>query len=57
MSVSYLDDFGIHASLKATVVKASLELGGKFEDHEIGTACLEIGRKVQAGESTGCAEG
>jgi hypothetical protein len=34
ISVSYLDDFGINAGLKATVVKAGLELGGKFEGHE-----------------------
>jgi len=34
ISVSYLDDFGINAGLKATVAKAGLELGGSFEGHE-----------------------
>jgi hypothetical protein len=33
LSVTYEDDFGINAGLKAAVLKAGLELGGKFEDH------------------------
>ncbi len=34
LSVSYDDDFGIHAGLKASVGKSGLDLGGNFEDHE-----------------------
>ena len=34
LSVTYEDDFGVTAGLKAAVVKAGLELGGKFEDHQ-----------------------
>jgi hypothetical protein len=34
LSVTYEDDFGINAGLKAAVVKAGLDLGGKFEDHQ-----------------------
>jgi hypothetical protein len=31
--VSYEDDFGINAGLKATVVASGLDAGGRFEDH------------------------
>ena len=34
MSVTYDDDYGVHAGLKASTQKAGLELGGKFEDHQ-----------------------
>jgi len=34
LSVSYEDDFGINAGLRASVQKAGLDLGGKFEDHK-----------------------
>jgi hypothetical protein len=34
LSVAYEDDFGINAGLKVAVLKAGLELGGKFEDHQ-----------------------
>jgi len=34
LNVTYEDDFGINAGLKAAVVTAGLELGGKFEDHQ-----------------------
>jgi hypothetical protein len=34
MMVSYLDDLGVNANLKAGVEKAKLQMGGKFEDHE-----------------------
>lgn len=34
LSVSYEDDFGINAGLKAGVLKSGLDLGGRFEDHE-----------------------
>lgn len=37
LSVSYEDDFGVHAGLKASTLKAGLEIGGKFEDHEATT--------------------
>ena len=37
LSVSYEDDFGVHAGLKASALKAGLEIGGKFEDHEATT--------------------
>jgi hypothetical protein len=33
LSVTYNDDFGINAGLKATASRAGLDLGGKFEDH------------------------
>jgi hypothetical protein len=33
LSVSYQDDFGVNAGLKATVQRVGLELGGTFEDH------------------------
>jgi hypothetical protein len=33
LSVSYEDDFGVNAGLKASVQKIGLELGGRFEDH------------------------
>ena len=34
LSISYEDDFGVNAGLKASVAKTGLELGGKFEDHQ-----------------------
>ena len=34
LNVSYDDDFGVHAGLKASVRKTGLDLGGSFEDHE-----------------------
>jgi hypothetical protein len=34
LTVSYEDDFGVNAGLKANVQKAGLELGGQFENHE-----------------------
>ena len=34
LSVTYEDDFGINAGLRSTVMKAGLDLGGKFEDHQ-----------------------
>ena len=34
ISVSYEDDFGVNAGLKAMAVKSGFDLGGKFEDHE-----------------------
>ena len=34
LSISYEDDFGVNAGLKAAVLKAGLEIGGNFEDHE-----------------------
>ena len=37
LSVSYEDDFGVHADLKASALKSGLEIGGKFEDHEATT--------------------
>jgi hypothetical protein len=33
LTVTYEDDFGINACLKAAVVNAGLDLGGRFEDH------------------------
>lgn len=33
LGITYEDDFGVHAGLKATVLKAGLEIGGSFEDH------------------------
>lgn len=33
LSIIYQDDFGVHAGLKASVLKTGLDLGGKFEDH------------------------
>ncbi len=33
LSLSYTDDFGVHAGLKTQVLKAGLDLGGSFEDH------------------------
>jgi len=35
LSISYDDDFGVNAGLKAMIVKAGLDLGGKFEDHQL----------------------
>jgi hypothetical protein len=32
--VTYEDDYGINANLKASAVGAGLELGGNFEDHQ-----------------------
>ncbi len=34
LNVSYDDDFGVNAGLKSAVLKAGLEIGGKFEDHQ-----------------------
>jgi hypothetical protein len=34
IGVSYLDDFGINAGLRARVLKSGLDLGGDFEGHE-----------------------
>lgn len=34
LTISYEDDFGVNAGLKASIVKSGLEIGGKFEDHE-----------------------
>lgn len=34
LSVAYEDDYRVNAGLKAAVLKAGLELGGSFEDHE-----------------------
>ncbi|UYF98864.1 hypothetical protein [Halomonas sp. GD1P12] len=34
LSVSYEDDFGVNAGLKAAISKTGLEIGGKFEDHK-----------------------
>jgi|GEM_PF-1044902 len=34
ITVSYLDDLGVSAGLKATVAKAGLDVGGSFESHE-----------------------
>jgi hypothetical protein len=34
LSLSYEDDLGINARLKAAALKAGLEIGGKFEDHQ-----------------------
>ncbi|NER36683.1 MAG: hypothetical protein F6J93_22315 [Oscillatoria sp. SIO1A7] len=34
LNVSYEDDFGVHAGLKASAIKAGLDIGGKFEDHQ-----------------------
>jgi hypothetical protein len=34
LSISYEDDFGVNAGLKASVAKTGLDLGGKFEDHQ-----------------------
>lgn len=34
LSVTYEDDFGINASLKASIAKSGIEVGGKFEDHQ-----------------------
>lgn len=33
LTMSYDDDFGVNASLKASVAKTSFSLGGEFEDH------------------------
>ena len=35
LNVNYEDDYGINAGLKASAIKAKLDLGGNFEDHEI----------------------
>ena len=34
LNVTYEDDYGVNAGLKASTVKAGLELGGKFADHK-----------------------
>jgi len=34
LDVSYKDDFGVNAGLKAAVSKTGLDLGGKFEEHQ-----------------------
>jgi hypothetical protein len=34
LSISYEDDFGVNAGLKASVLKSGLDIGGKFEDHQ-----------------------
>ena len=34
LSVSYEDDYGVNAGLKLAVMKAGLELGGNFENHQ-----------------------
>ena len=34
LTLTYTDDFGINASLKAQLSKASLEIGGNFEEHQ-----------------------
>lgn len=60
LSVSYLDDFGINAGLKATVAKAGLDVGGKFEGHEstvwrlngnFGSSGAQAQKKVDDGSS------
>lgn len=33
LSLTYEDDFGVNAGLKAAILKSGLNLGGKFEDH------------------------
>jgi hypothetical protein len=33
LGLTYEDDFGVNAGLKAEVLQADLKLGGKFEDH------------------------
>lgn len=33
LSVVYEDDFGVHAGLRASALKAGFDLGGRFEDH------------------------
>lgn len=33
LSVTYNDDYGVNAGLKAAISKAGLDVGGKFEDH------------------------
>ena len=37
LNVTYEDDYGVNAGLKASVHKAGFDLGGKFEDHEATT--------------------
>lgn len=37
LSVAYEDDLGVNAGLKVSALKAGLELGGQFEDHEATT--------------------
>ena len=37
LTVNYEDDFGVNAGLKASAMKAGLELGGNFEAHEATT--------------------
>ena len=34
LSITYMDDFGINLGVKASVTKAGLDVGGKFEGHE-----------------------
>ena len=37
LNVTYEDDYGVNAGLKASVHKAGFDLGGRFEDHEATT--------------------
>lgn len=37
LNVAYEDDFGVNAGLKVSALKAGLELGGQFENHEATT--------------------
>lgn len=37
LTVNYEDDFGVNAGLRGSAMKAGLELGGSFEDHEATT--------------------
>ena len=37
LNVTYEDDYGVNAGIKASVHKAGFDLGGKFEDHEATT--------------------
>jgi hypothetical protein len=34
LTISYLDDFGINLGIKASIARAGLDLGGKFEGHQ-----------------------
>ncbi len=34
VTVTYEDDFGVNADLKAAAERAGLDLGGTFEDHQ-----------------------
>jgi hypothetical protein len=35
LTVTYKEDFGVHAGLKVNATKAGLDLGGSFEDHVV----------------------